>query len=78
MDKIKSQIDILLDISSKLDTVIGFQATRGMEGDSSAVVEKLNNMGLSARTIAPIANLSENAVNIRLTRLKKKSSKKSQ
>lgn len=76
MTNSKSQTDLLTEISSKLDTIIGFLVVRNIENDSSAIVEKLHKMGFSARVIAPIADLSENAVNIRLTRLKKKSTNK--
>jgi len=77
MTNSKSQTDLLTEISSKLDTIIGFLVVRDIENDSNAIVEKLHKMGFSVRAIAPIADISENAVKIRLTRLKKKSANKS-
>ena len=77
MTNSKSQIELMTEISEKLDSILGLLAVRGMEEDSNAVIQKLVGMGLSARAIASIVGLSENAVNIRLTRLKKKTAKKS-
>jgi DNA-directed RNA polymerase specialized sigma24 family protein len=65
----------LQQISEKLDTIIAFLAARDMS-DSGAIVEKLAGMGFSARTIAPVAGITENAVAIRLSRLKKKAKKR--
>ena len=71
----KSQLEVLNDISEKLDTVIGFLAARDIS-DSGAIVEKLATMGLSNKTISPVAGMTENAVAIRLSRMKKKKKKK--
>ncbi|MEQ9567847.1 MAG: LuxR C-terminal-related transcriptional regulator [Pseudomonadales bacterium] len=71
MSNNKSQIELLDDISHKLDTVIGFLAARDIN-DPAAVVEKLVAMGMDNKTIAPVAGITENAVSIRRTRLKKK------
>lgn len=70
-----TQADTLQEISEKLDTVIAFLATRDVS-DSGEIVEKLAEMGFSAKTIAPVAGITENAVAIRLSRLKKKKKKK--
>ena len=70
----KSQIEILHDISEKLDTVIGFLAARDIS-DSGAIVEKLATMGLSNKTISPVAGMTENAVAIRRSRMKRKNKK---
>jgi len=67
----RSQIELLNDISDKLDTVIGFLAAQDIN-DPSAIVEKLVAMGMDNKTIAPVAGITENAVSIRRTRLKKK------
>ena len=72
MGREKSQSEILEDISLKLDAVLSFLATRELENNQGDVVRKLYEIGLSAQVIARIAGLSENAVNIRLTRLRKK------
>ncbi len=76
MASTKTQIELMEEISMKLDVILGFLAAHGIENGPSAIIEKLYKMGLSARTIAPVVDLTENAVNIRLTRHKKKSSKK--
>ena len=68
----KSQVELMTEISEKLDSILGLLAIRGIEDDWNAVIQKLMGMGLNARTIVPIAGLSENAVNIRLSRIKKK------
>ena len=70
-----TQRDSLQEISEKLDTVIAFLATRDIS-DSGEIVEKLAGMGFSAKTIAPVAGISENAVAIRLSRLKKTKKRK--
>lgn len=70
-----TQTDSLQEISEKLDTVIAFLATRDVS-DSGQIVEKLARIGFGAKTIAPVAGITENAVAIRLTRLKKKTKKK--
>ena len=70
-----TQADYLHEISEKLDTVIAFLATREIS-DSGAIVEKLAGMGFAAKTIAPVAGISENAVAIRLSRMKKKTKRK--
>ena len=72
MSNEKSQTELLSEISEKLDIVLGYLAVRGIEGDAAAIVDKLHKLGLSAKTIAPVAGLTENAVNIRLTRMKKR------
>ena len=66
-----AQRDVLQDISAKLDVVIAFLATRGLENDTAALVEKLAGMGFGAKVIAPVAGTSENAIAIRLSRMKK-------
>lgn len=68
----KPQGDVLQDISSKLDVIIAFLAARGLENDTGALVEKLAGMGFGAKVIAPVAGTTENAISIRLTRMKKK------
>ncbi len=75
MNKITSQSELLQEISEKLDVVVAFLAASGVN-DSGAIVEKLAEMGFSAKVIAPVAGITDNAVAIRLTRLKKKKKKK--
>ena len=72
MSNEKSQTELLSEISEKLDIVLGYLAIRGIEGDAAAIVDRLYKLSLSAKTIAPVAGLTENAVNIRLTRMKKR------
>lgn len=71
-----TQADTLQQISEKLDTIIAFLATRELS-DSGEIFEKLADMGFDAKTIAPVAGITENAVAIRLSRRKKKAKKKS-
>ena len=68
----KTQTELLHDISEKLDIVMGFLVARSI-GDSSELVERLHNMGLGPKAIAPVVGISENAAGIRVSRLKKKS-----
>ena len=66
-----SQNELLFEISQKLDLILALLAVRGLEDNQSAIVKKLYEMGMSAKIIAPVAGMSENAVNIRLTRMRK-------
>ena len=72
----QSQQEVLTEISSKLDLVLGFMAVRGIENDETAMVKKLSAMGLHPRTIGLVSGLTENAVKIRLSRDRKKKPKK--
>ncbi len=72
----QSQQEVLTEISSKLDLVLGFMAIRGIENDETAMVKRLGAMGLRPRIISHVSGLTENAVNIRLSRSRKKKSKK--
>lgn len=62
-------------ISQKLDAVLAFLAVRGIEGNQSAIVERLSGAGFSRKTISLVSGLTENAVEIRLRRAKKSSQK---
>ena len=79
MSNTASEPELLSEISDKLNVIIGMLAIRGLEDDQGASVEKLHGLGLRPRVIGPIVGLSENAVNVRLTRSRKKkrSTKKS-
>jgi hypothetical protein len=68
---VRTQEDVLTDISEKLDSILGFLAIRGIEGDPGKVVVRLRDLGLNARCISRVAGITENAVAIRLSRLKK-------
>jgi hypothetical protein len=67
----ESQHEMLAEISEKLDAILGFMVVRDLKGDASLIVPKLKAMGMSVKTIALVSGISENAVAIRLTRLKK-------
>lgn len=67
----------LAEISNQLDTVVGFLAIRGLEADSNAMIIRLRELGLGTRTMSHVLGLSENAVAIRLSRLKKKAGRSS-
>ncbi len=73
MSAIKPNADRLTEISEKLDAILGFLAVRGMQDDASAMVERLRGLGIDSKGIARVTGLTENAVAIRLSRLKKKS-----
>lgn len=46
-------------------------AAKDCKGDVALIVAKLRGMGMSTKTIALVAGITENAVAIRLSRLKK-------
>ena len=73
----KSQAELLTEISLKLDSILAFLVARANQEDQGAVVKRLYENGLSAEVIGRITGISENAVNIRLTRLRKKSAQSS-
>lgn len=68
----KSQTELLAEISLKLDSVLGFLAASALKEDQGAVVKRLSENGLTVDSIARVAGISENAVNIRLHRIRKK------
>jgi hypothetical protein len=57
-------------IVDKLDTIIGFLAIRGLENDA-AISERLFNLGIADRAIAKVMGITDNAVSIRKSRMKK-------
>jgi len=61
------------EISEKLDAILGFLAIRGMEPDSAVAIARLRGLGLNNKAIACVTGLTENAVSIRISRMKKKS-----
>ena len=71
MSSATSQNDLLDNIARKLDLILAFLAVRGLEDDQGAMVKKLDGLGMNAKTIAAVVGLSENAVKIRLHRLRK-------
>lgn len=77
MSNVRSQPDVLADISEKLDSILGFLAIRGIEGDAAKVVIRLRDLGLGPKGIARVAGITENAVSIRLSRMKKPKAGKS-
>ena len=72
----KAQDDVFQEISGKLDVIIAFLAARGLENDTAGLVEKLAGMGFGAKVIAPVIGTTENAIAIRLSRMKKKTPSK--
>lgn len=68
----KSQVQLLEEISSKLDSLIAVLAVRGLEGDTAAMTDKLHSMGFAKEVIAPVVGLTENAVRVRIQRARKK------
>jgi hypothetical protein len=70
--RIKSQVELLEEISRKLDTITGFLAVRDIS-DPATQIEVLYAMRLHPRQIATVVKMSENAVAVRLSRMKRKS-----
>ncbi len=71
----KSDNTLLEEISAKLDIIVGMLVV-GRLDDPASAVERLSDMGLGNKTIAQVVGLSENAVAIRLSRLRSKKKKK--
>lgn len=67
----KSQIEVLAEISEKLDIVIGFMAVRDIN-DVTEQIEKLSEMKMHPKAISVVVGISEGAIAVRLTRMKKK------
>ena len=57
-------------VLEKLDTIIGFLAIRGV-ADEAKISERLFSLGIADRAIAKVMGITENAVSIRKSRLKK-------
>jgi DNA-directed RNA polymerase specialized sigma24 family protein len=75
MAREKSQTEILAEISLKLDTLLSLLAAKVPQSEQGELVEKLYAQGHSTSAIARIVGISENAVAIRLTRLRQKAAK---
>jgi hypothetical protein len=75
MNSPQTEPSLLADISQRLDLIIGLLVVHAMENaDVSKKVERLQELKLSPRIIARATGISENAANIRLSRLRRKSS----
>lgn len=73
MTYVKDREDVLSEISQKLDVLIGLLVAREMgEADAAAIFQRLRNMNLSPKVIARVLGISENAANIRLSRLRRR------
>ena len=70
-----TQLDLLTAISEKLDNILGFLAVRGVEGDDQ-IVQRLEAFGMGPKAISRITGDSENAVGLRLMRLRRKAETK--
>lgn len=75
MAKAKTDTELLAEISLKLDSILSLLAARAVQEDDGEVVVRLNDHGHAADVIGRIVGISENAVNIRLSRHRKKSGK---
>lgn len=71
------QPDVMSEINEKLGGILGFLAVRDLKGDVSQMLPRLKGMGLSSKMIALITGISENAVAIRVSRMKTAGAKKS-
>jgi DNA-directed RNA polymerase specialized sigma24 family protein len=72
----KSNVNYLAEISEKLDAVLGFMAISNLTEDLGRFVPRLKAMGLSPKAISRVTGITENAVAIRISRLKAASTKK--
>jgi hypothetical protein len=72
----KSNVNYLAEISEKLDAVLGFMAISNQTEDLGKFVPRLKAMGLSPKAISRVTGITENAVAIRISRLKAASTKK--
>ena len=70
----KSEREVLEEISGKLDRVLGIMAVRDLEDDTEKVA-RLRDLNLDNATIAAVTGLTKNAVAIRLTRMKRSARK---
>jgi hypothetical protein len=75
MTHAKSEKDLLVAILERLDVVVGFLAAKDL-ADKELVVQRLKDLEFSARTMALVTGLTENAINIRLSRMKKRALKR--
>lgn len=75
MDATKSKEEILIEISKKLDRVIGLLAIQQEEDDENAKIKLLYGLGLDPSSIAAILGLTANVVQVRMTRIRKKAKK---
>lgn len=68
-DSDKSERELLADIATKLDRLIGVTAIAGRDRDEQPDI--LINLGLDNQLVAAMTGLTANAVSIRKTRMKK-------
>jgi len=66
---IKSERELLEEISAKLDRVIALMAIQGVE--ETEKLRRLNAMGLDHQTIGSVTGLRPNTVAVRLFRMRK-------
>lgn len=71
----RTAVDLLTEISEKLDNILGFLAVRGVEGDDEIVL-RLAAFGMGPKAISRVTGDSENAVGLRLMRLRRKADQK--
>lgn len=76
MSTAKTKGDVLSEINEKLGGVLGFLAVREFKGDVNKMLPRLREMGLSTKMIALITGLTDNAIAIRFSRMKKPAAKK--
>ena len=66
---IKSERELLEQISQKLDRIIALMAIQGV--DESEKLRRLNAMGLDHQTIGSVTGLRPNTIAVRLFRMRK-------
>jgi DNA-directed RNA polymerase specialized sigma24 family protein len=74
--KTKTDSELLTEISQKLDSILALLAAPAVQKDEGEVIRRLYENGHSASVIARVVGISENAVAIRLSRMRKKTGTK--
>lgn len=75
MNSEKSELELLTEISTKLDRVFGALIVQNDEYDENAKVKILYDLGLDPGSIALILGLSKSAVMVRMSRIRSKATK---
>lgn len=58
--------DAMQAISEKLDVILAFMMVKDLKGDLGLIVPRLKTAGMSTKTIALVAGVTERAVQLRL------------
>ena len=72
MNKVKSERELLADISKKLDQIVGLLIVRQSGGDENANIKLLYELDWEPAMIGAVLGLTPNAVMVRMSRMRKK------